>query len=137
MLLIQQHIGQQRREWAALGRPFRTFQHHTAIHNARTKVGADPPDDASIVHALAQAVKQDIVVNDHTVVALLCVSLGCQHRIPRPATGAKSVAVLDAVPYSSTRRSMRLLVRAFAPMLAATMASADFSLRVSTSLLQA
>jgi hypothetical protein len=49
--LVKHHVGQQRRQGAALRRPLIPFLHHAIAHDAAVQVRANQPDDSGIVNA--------------------------------------------------------------------------------------
>lgn len=94
----------QRRQRATLRCAFMPLHDHSAVHDPRIQVGAYQPDNPCVIHALAQAVYQDVMVDPieellqvhvhHDTATGLHSPLGGQDRILRSAPRSETVAVL-------------------------------------------
>jgi hypothetical protein len=102
--LVQQHVGQQRRQRPALRRALISLLHHAIAHDPAVQVRPDQPDHSGVADALVQPVNQNVVVDPveellqvhvhHNPPTGLHVRLRGKHRILRTPTRPEAVAVL-------------------------------------------
>jgi hypothetical protein len=102
--LVEQDVGQQRRERPALRRASIAPLHHAIAHDPSIQVRPDQPQYRGIVHAPLQPVDQYVVIDPvekllqvdvhHDAPSGLHVRLGGQHRLLRPSSRAKPIAML-------------------------------------------
>jgi hypothetical protein len=100
--IIQQQIGEQRRQRAALWRALVSHGADAVLHHPRRQEATDNPQQASVANAPRQAGHQDIVVDlvekffevkiNHDVMPVRDVLLGSEQRIMRSPSRAEAEA---------------------------------------------
>ncbi|CAH1747837.1 protein of unknown function [Thauera humireducens] len=102
--LVEQHIGQQRRQRPALRRALKPLHDHAATHDPGHEVTTDQPQHGLVLDSPRQAFHQDVVIDpveellqihiDHHPVTVLHVALCIEHRVVRTASRAKAIAMV-------------------------------------------
>ena len=91
--LVQQHVGQQRRDWATLRRFLVSLHRHPVVHYPNLKVSSDQPQYGFVLDTLRQSVHKHVVVDpikellqvniNHDPVTVLHMALRFKHGVMR------------------------------------------------------